>query len=326
MYTSKRIFTKDNINLNYHDYNKFKNGITILTQIKAEDNLAVLNQFNSYQSFQQLSSAYFPFIDNNTTEISYIKNIYDDNQSFTIKNIENNNMCKNVLYPYGKIFTKKNINPQFPTKIELCKWCNEEQKNIKNPNKIDEVIIKNCNLKKCKKSDLSDCNNDEKIKEEISKIIENVIKECNNNNRHNNHDNNDNDNDKNDNDKNDNDKNDNDKNDNDKNDKICNTNELQNIRLNINTHKYNYNKYDYNKYNVDNQYNNDYHVKNSDSEKKQNNSNNYDIMSNLNKIHLNNNRNTCKHKTKNNNCNNHNNCNNDTNLNVCKNERRPLFI
>jgi len=143
MYTSKRIFTKDNNNINYQDYYKVKDGIQILKTIKAKDNLAILNQFNSYELFQKLSSAYFPFIDNNTFELSYLKNIYNDNESFMNreKTLENDTMCRNVLYPYGKIATKKIINPQFPTNIQLCKWCNQQpKKNTKS------IVLVNMNM------------------------------------------------------------------------------------------------------------------------------------------------------------------------------------
>jgi len=162
MYTSKRVFTRDDNSINYHDYYKLKDGVQILKTIKSRDKLAVLNQFNSYESFQKLSSSYFPFIDNNSTELSYVKNIYNDNESFINKEkiVENNTMCKNVLYPYGKIVTKKNINQQFPTNIQLCNWCNEKpNKNIQ-PHNIDEIIIKKCNFKK-KKHKLFEMLNDD---------------------------------------------------------------------------------------------------------------------------------------------------------------------
>jgi hypothetical protein len=141
MYTSsKRVFTKNNINLNYQDYNKLKNGIEILKTIKSEDNLAVLKKFKNYQSLQTLNSAYFPFIDNDTFEVTYLKNIFNANESFTNKeDFLDNNMCKNVLYPYGKIVSKKIVNPQFSTNIYLCKWCNGKPKINKSLNEIDEI-------------------------------------------------------------------------------------------------------------------------------------------------------------------------------------------
>ena len=151
MYTYKRIFTKNDINLNYQDYNKLKNGIQTLKTIKAEDNLSILKQFNSYQSWQTLSSAYFPFIDNNTFEVSSLKNIYHANESFIDRKediSENDSMCKNVLYPYGKIVSKKIINPQFPSNIYICKWCNNKPKLKPLLYEIDDSIVENCNCKK----------------------------------------------------------------------------------------------------------------------------------------------------------------------------------
>lgn len=151
MYTSKRIFTKNDINLNYQDYNKLKTGIQTLKTIKAEDNLAILKQFNSYRSWQTLSSAYFPFIDNSNFEVSSLKSIYDANESFTDRKediLENNNMCKNVLYPYGKIVSKQIENPQFPSNIYICKWCNNKPKLKPSLYEIDDSILENCNCKK----------------------------------------------------------------------------------------------------------------------------------------------------------------------------------
>jgi hypothetical protein len=162
MYTSKRIFTKNDINLNYQDYNKLKNGIQALKTIKMEDNLAILKQFNSYQSWQTLTSAYFPFIDNNTFEISSLKNIYDANESFTERNndiLENDSMCKNVLYPYGKIVSKRVVNPHFPTNIYLCKWCNNKPKLKPSLYELDESIIDESITEDCKcKKNNKNCN------------------------------------------------------------------------------------------------------------------------------------------------------------------------
>jgi hypothetical protein len=181
MYTSNRVFTKcDNV-INYNDYYKLKDGTQILKTIKSRDNLAILKQFNSYENFQKMSASYFPLIDNNTVEFSYVKNIYNDNESFIVKekSIEDEIMCKDTLYPYGKIITKKKVNPQFPTNIELCKWCNQKpNKNIQ-LNNIEEVMIKNCNSIKsndnCELLELT--NNNKHINGELTKIMENLISE-----------------------------------------------------------------------------------------------------------------------------------------------------
>jgi hypothetical protein len=156
MYTSKRIFNKNDINLNYQDYNKIKSGVQILKTIKTENNLAVLKKFANYQSLQTLNSAYYPFIDNNTFDITYLKNIYNANESFTDKEeiLDDNNMCKNVLYPYGKIISKKKINPQFSTNIYLCKWCNNKPKIKPTLYEVDDTLIPdhNCDCKKNNKN------------------------------------------------------------------------------------------------------------------------------------------------------------------------------
>lgn len=150
MYTSKRIFTKNDINLNYQDYNKVKSGIQTLKTIKTEDNLAILKQFNSYRSWQTLTFAYYPFVDNNTFDVIYLKNIYDANESFNKKedNLENDSMCKNVLYPYGKIVSKRIVNPQFPANIYMCRWCNNKPKVKPLLYEINESFIEDCNCKK----------------------------------------------------------------------------------------------------------------------------------------------------------------------------------
>ena len=151
----KRVFTKNDINLNYQDYNKLISGIETLKTIKREDNLAVLKQFGSYQSWQTLNISYFPFINNNSVEITYIKNIFDANESFIEKTcdtdiLEKKDLCKsnmNTLYPYGKIVSKKIVNPQFPTNIYLCRWCNNKPKANENVTYIRDDLCNKC----CKK-------------------------------------------------------------------------------------------------------------------------------------------------------------------------------
>jgi hypothetical protein len=162
MYTSKRVFNKNDINLNYRDYNKIKNGIEILKTIKTENNLAILKQFTNYNSLQTLSSAYYPFIDNNTVDVTYLKNIYNANESFTYneEDLDDISMCKNTLYPYGKIISKKIINPQFSTNIYLCKWCNNKPKIQQNLYEVDESYSHDCNCK----SDIKHCNYKNNIK------------------------------------------------------------------------------------------------------------------------------------------------------------------
>ena len=158
----KRVFTKSDINLNYQDYNKLISGIETLKTIKREDNLAVLKQFGSYQNWQTLNTSYFPFIDNNSVEITYLKNIFDANESFIEKAcdtdiLDKKDVCKsnmNTLYPYGKIVSKKIVNPQFPTNIYLCRWCNNKPKANENVTYIRDDLCNKCCKKYVKKCSL----------------------------------------------------------------------------------------------------------------------------------------------------------------------------
>lgn len=144
---SKRLFTKNDLSINYHDYNTVKTGSEILKTIKSENKNAVLNKFKNYNSWQIISSAYFKYINNNEDDFTYLKNIYNSNESFTnelYKPIINDTCVseKNILYPYGEIMTKKVTNPSFTSNIELCRWCNN--KDLLNDNNYK--IINNCNF------------------------------------------------------------------------------------------------------------------------------------------------------------------------------------
>lgn len=157
---SKRVFTKNDLDINYQDYNSVKSGSEILKAIKLEDKNAILKQFKNYNSWQTLSSAYYKYIDNTEVNLVYLKNIYNSNESF-IDELHKpiSNICiseKNILYPYGKIVTKRAINPYFPSNLYLCRWCNN--KNINNNVK---------HIEKCssieKPSSVKECNCPEKI-------------------------------------------------------------------------------------------------------------------------------------------------------------------
>ena len=149
---SKRIFSNDLFNINYKDYNTVKSGNEILKAIKKEDKNTILSKFDNYNSWQTLSTSYFNNFDNNSSHISFVKNLYDSNESFINTNCEplmNVTACsseKNILYPYGNILSKKEITPYFPSTIYLCKWC----KNNK-PNKPNKINIKDINL--CEKDE-----------------------------------------------------------------------------------------------------------------------------------------------------------------------------
>jgi len=151
----KRVFTKNDTNLNYQDYNKLISGIETLKTIKMADNLAVLKQFKNYQNWQTLNSAYFPFIDNNSLKINNLKNIFHANESFIDKDYEINTCNKDILYPYGKIVSKKITNPQFPTNIYLCRWCNNKPKHIETTRHVVYEPYNKC----CKKTSCNCSNN-----------------------------------------------------------------------------------------------------------------------------------------------------------------------
>jgi len=144
---SKRVFTKNDLSINYHDYNTVKTGSEILKTIKSENKNAILNKFKNYNSWQTISSAYYKYINNNEVDMTYLKNIYESNQSFTdelCKPIIDDTCVseKNILYPYGKITTKKVTNPSFPSNIYLCRWC--ENKDVLNDNNSKNIQKCDC--------------------------------------------------------------------------------------------------------------------------------------------------------------------------------------
>jgi hypothetical protein len=183
---SKRVFTKNDLDNNYNDYNSIKSGSEILKTIKSQDKNAILNQFKNYNSWQTLSSAYFKYIDNTELDLTYLKNIYNSNESFIDESHKPiSNICiseKNILYPYGKIVTKRVAHPYFPSNLYLCRWCNnkninnnvkhiekcssvEKPSSVENPSSIENL------------SCVKECNCQEKIDIKTSDIL-NKIYEC----------------------------------------------------------------------------------------------------------------------------------------------------
>jgi hypothetical protein len=145
MYSNKRIFSKNDYNINYNDYNKLKMGVETLKTIKQQDNTAVLNRFNNYRQWYTLTSAYYPYVDNNNFQTGFVKNLYNSNKSFINKCLEDSiiydlkcNKMNNTLYPYGNIIERKPPNVQFPANINLYKWCN---------GKNTEIIKEECEIK-----------------------------------------------------------------------------------------------------------------------------------------------------------------------------------
>lgn len=151
IYPNKRVFTRENLNMNYNDYNRCKRGIEILKTIKREDNIARIDQFKGYNEWQTLSNAYFKYINNDEFEESYIKGLYNSSDSY-INNahiIQDKSPCynnKNTLYPYGNIIEKKEFSQFFPSNIMMCRWCNNKKTN--NP-VINDISIGNINYDCC---------------------------------------------------------------------------------------------------------------------------------------------------------------------------------
>lgn len=124
MFSKKRVFSNNKI-VNYIDYNNLKNGCETLKTIKYANNTAILKQFKNHQSWQTLSNAYFPYIDNHVIEVSSVTNLYESSESYIEDpiNINNCQIERNILYPTGKIFARKQVTKQFPSNIDLSKWC-----------------------------------------------------------------------------------------------------------------------------------------------------------------------------------------------------------
>jgi hypothetical protein len=167
---TKRVFTKNNLDINYADYNSVKSGSEILKAIKSENKNAVLKQFKNFNSWQTMTSAYFKYIDNKEVNLTYLKNIYNSNESFIDKSCETiPNTCdseKNILYPYGKIITKRIVNPSFPTNLYLCRWCNNN--NIINDNNFKDT--EKCQFNCIKKEDVINSHI-------LNKIVDNNFKD-----------------------------------------------------------------------------------------------------------------------------------------------------
>jgi hypothetical protein len=141
MFSKKRVFSNNKI-VNYIDYNNLKNGCETLKTIKCSNNTAILKQFKNHQSWQTLSNAYFPYIDNHVIEVSPVTNLYESSESYIEDpiNINNCQIEKNILYPNGKIVARKQVTKQFPSNIDLSKWCNKhyECEPCNKTNKPDE--------------------------------------------------------------------------------------------------------------------------------------------------------------------------------------------
>jgi hypothetical protein len=154
--SKQKVFSHD-IDINYNDYTRNKNGIEILKNMKSK-NYTNIKKFINYDQFITLTKAYYiflPFIEPNQNNIT--KNLYNSNISFftyntVLNHIDNCNCCnnenikiynnncetlKNILYPYGVYISNNISNMYFHSNLKLDNWC-LEKKQICNTNKIDE--------------------------------------------------------------------------------------------------------------------------------------------------------------------------------------------
>jgi hypothetical protein len=179
--SKQKVFSHD-IDINYNDYTKNKNGIEILKNIKSK-NQKIIKKFINYEQFIILTKAYYNFLplenvetnlDKNNCKEFITKNLYNANISFftfnTVLNHFNNCNCcnqqslniynnncetlKNILYPYGVYISNNISNMYFNSNLKLDNWCLERKKNC-NINKINEDF--NCNTLCCKPKIKNNC-------------------------------------------------------------------------------------------------------------------------------------------------------------------------
>lgn len=136
--------------INYNDYLKKKTGQTLLQNLKKRDKNACINRFLNYQEFLNMSKSYYSEIIPKNTQIHWLTNMVESNQSFlyyqlmedhvnscnycsqikttnSIYNIKCNQLL-NILYPYGIYKDIKESNFYFPNKLNLKNWCPTQKK------------------------------------------------------------------------------------------------------------------------------------------------------------------------------------------------------
>lgn len=127
-FSKQRVFSNTQ-NINFNDYMKNKNGIAILKCLKNNNN-DTIHQFVSYHEFLTLSRAYNNYLTNDC-KISATQTMCQSNISYKKEDCacDKIDVCvQNVLYPYGEYLTNTQINPPFPCKIDLNKWCINNKK------------------------------------------------------------------------------------------------------------------------------------------------------------------------------------------------------
>lgn len=131
--SKKRVFANEHT-IYYSDFIPLKNGIVCLKSIKSQpySKNAVLNRFISYNQFQSLTSAYYLFAQCNKIPKCHqesIRNLNNSYKSFFKTNIDcfkkRDDQCdQKFIYPKGLINIPKKDIYQFPSKLDMDKWCN----------------------------------------------------------------------------------------------------------------------------------------------------------------------------------------------------------
>jgi hypothetical protein len=162
MVSKQRVFSTQS-NINYIDYNKNKNGIEFLKNIKSKEIVSpqIINKFNNYNDFITQSKTFYKYLHQDKCEDYFLTDLYNANTSYIQKNdntiyydnmnnnLNNNNKiisnccsCKQkypkitetllydqcniksqILYPYGIYKTNEISTMYFPYKLDLNKWC-----------------------------------------------------------------------------------------------------------------------------------------------------------------------------------------------------------
>lgn len=165
MNTKHRVFAHD-INENYNDYLKNKNGVEMLKNRKTKTDR--IKTFINYREFILLTNAYYKHIHcGDVCSIKVLPDLYNSNESFIIyenvlSHIGNCGYCSqnirslchlecrqllNILYPYGEYLTKSSTNYHFLSHIDLDKWCAKKPTLCHLNNYIDTNIVNDFNDK-----------------------------------------------------------------------------------------------------------------------------------------------------------------------------------
>jgi hypothetical protein len=184
MNSKQRVFSNQ-LDINYNDYNKNKNGIEILKNIKNKNKSQIVNKFYNYNDLFLQTNSYYKLKLSNDCYTTPPTNLYNANISFILKNKDLNHFinknynvseCNNksqILYPYGSYNTNKMCNIYIPYKLDLNKWCmyrNNSTCNIPyNNSKTEYEYMKN---KICNDKNNNDRNNNDRNNNDKNNIID----------------------------------------------------------------------------------------------------------------------------------------------------------